>query len=108
MARDVKHAWCPREPLGRLSADERELVICSRRLDRVEIRALLAHIKRSVLARRITERVSGGAIEVMDDKKVERAYGAAPRYRVRGHWRTKRFSLLLCTGLAACAAEAIS
>ncbi|HJT63109.1 MAG TPA: hypothetical protein VJ797_15675 [Burkholderiales bacterium] len=62
--------------------EKRELDLL-RALDTKQRDKLLEQMERQVLANRITERVAGRKLRIVDDKKIERAFGA-PRWKHRG------------------------
>ena len=68
----------------KLSTKERKAIDMLRELDARQRDKLLDHMRRQVLANRITAKVAGvRRLRTVDDSKIERAFGAAPYWRAK-------------------------
>lgn len=68
----------------KLSAKEKKLIDVLRDLDAQQRDKFLDSMRRQVIANRITAKIAGvRQLRIVDDRKIERAFGAAP------HWRAK-------------------
>lgn len=73
----------------KLTAKEKTALTLFRELHARQRDKLLAQMERQVLANQITERVSGTKLDIVDDKKIEKSYGTAPKWKLQGGVRRR-------------------
>lgn len=70
--------------MKKLTAQEREAVEMLRQLDARQRHDFLGAIKRQIVANRITTRVGKlRKLRIVDDRKIVRAFGAAPIWKAK-------------------------